>query len=529
MRWRSLPLLLLLIGAAPSPVTPAGAPPQTVVSDTVGKVSVTVYRDPNRGEGAMNRRWPGGYALISEERSFDIPAGDSVIRFEGVAEGLLPETAIVTGLPREVREKNRDARLLSPAGLVDAYLKRRVHLVRTNRKTGKVTQQDAIIQAGPDGGVLLQTDEGVEALGCSGLPERMRYDAVPADLSPRPTLSVLASSERAMTVKVRLTYLAEGFDWGASYVARTHEADDKVGLFAWLTVANGGSQGFENADLKVVAGRPNKESNAPRLVPRNPELRLRCWPMDITSTHPRYEFEQLPWDLDDDGAFDADGDNIVVTASRETRYAALAAPPPPPPSPPPPPVVAAQEDLGDLKLYRVPIPVTLAAQSQKQVTMIDKGAAEFDWIYSAGATMIGANPTSSSLILRTKNVDKRGLGLPLPSGGLTLFAPRAGTDLLIGESSVRDHAVGEEFEIRVGGSPDVQWQLVPTATHKKRIAWRATITNALPTPIRAELAVPGWLLKRPPGTERGPGGWRLPVTVAANGTATIDYAVDPTR
>jgi len=216
MRWRSLPLLLLLIGASPPPATSPVAPPQTVISDRVGKVSVTVYRDPSRGEGAMNRRWPGGYALISEERSFDIPAGESVIRFEGVAEGLLPETAIVTGLPNGVREKNRDARLLSPAGLVDAYLKRRVHLVRTNRKTGKVTEQDAIIQAGPDGGVLLQTDEGVEALGCSGLPERMRYDAVPADLSPRPTLSVLASSERAVTVKVRVTYLAEGFDWGAN-------------------------------------------------------------------------------------------------------------------------------------------------------------------------------------------------------------------------------------------------------------------------------------------------------------------------
>ena len=65
-----------------------------------------------------------------------LPAGVSVLRFEGVAEGLLPETAVVSGLPDGVIEKNRDARLLSPAGLVDAYLKRSVTLRRTNRFVG---------------------------------------------------------------------------------------------------------------------------------------------------------------------------------------------------------------------------------------------------------------------------------------------------------------------------------------------------------------------------------------------------------
>lgn len=32
-----------------------------------------------------------------------------------------------------------DARLISPAGLVDAFLKRRITLKRTDRKTGKMT------------------------------------------------------------------------------------------------------------------------------------------------------------------------------------------------------------------------------------------------------------------------------------------------------------------------------------------------------------------------------------------------------
>src|SRR3546814_20193236 len=84
------------------------------------------YRAPSRSSGGIDARWPRGFAFITETRTVTLPAGTSALRFEGVAEGLLPETAVVSGLPDGVLEKNRDARLLSPPGLVDASLKRRV-------------------------------------------------------------------------------------------------------------------------------------------------------------------------------------------------------------------------------------------------------------------------------------------------------------------------------------------------------------------------------------------------------------------
>ena len=57
----------------------------------------------------MNLRSLRGFALVTETRRVTIPAGDGVIRFEGVAGGILPESAIVTGLPDGVVEKNQDA------------------------------------------------------------------------------------------------------------------------------------------------------------------------------------------------------------------------------------------------------------------------------------------------------------------------------------------------------------------------------------------------------------------------------------
>src|SRR3546814_8805130 len=162
-----------------------------------------------------------------------------------------------------VVEKNRDARLLSPAGRVDADLKRVVTLRRTDRATGRVGEQEGVVQAGPTGGVIVETDAGFEALGCSGLPERMLYPDVPKDLSAKPTLSVLVESAAARTVTVQLLYLAEGFDWAANYVADRAADGRTIGLTGWITVANGGVTSFADAQLNVIAGRLNKLYSPP--------------------------------------------------------------------------------------------------------------------------------------------------------------------------------------------------------------------------------------------------------------------------
>lgn len=502
--------LLVLLGWA------ALASAETVVSRDVSDVSVTIYRATGRSSGAMDHGWPQGYALISETRTITIPAGESVLRFEGVAEGLLPETAIVTGLPKGVREKNRDARLISPAGLVDAFLKRRVVLKRTNRRTGKVTEQKAIIQAGPNGGVIVQTAEGYEALACSGLPERMLYSGIPTSLSPRPTLSVITSSDRPVTATIQLVYMAQGFDWSASYIARMDPKTGKLSLFAWLTLANGGTQSFRDAQLQVVAGQPRKERNAPPLRQANPALKLQCWPMDGTSSHPRHVFSRLPWPEEEREDMSFSGvEDIMVTAQRRVHMLA----------PVPVTMMAQQEELGDLKLYRVPERVTISAQGQKQVAMIDQTEAVFDRIYSANAAAGSPAYQPTPFLLRGRNSKGKGLGLPLPAGSVTIFEDVAGSELLVGTADLADLAVDEGVELPIGESPDVQWRLIKIRETRNQQDWRIDLINARSVPIRAEIIVPLDLVERPPGTERGRGGWVLPATVPENGTVSLFYSV----
>lgn len=503
---------------------------QTVsISPQPEAISLTVYRASGRGEAPIDRNWPQGYALITETRTVAIPAGESLIRFEGVAEGMFPESAIVTGLPKGVTEKNRDARLLSPSGLVDAYLKREVTLTRTDRATDKTREQQAIITAGPTGGVIVQTAEGYEALHCTGLPERMRYDGVPQDLSAKPTLSVLTSSDAPVTAKVTLTYMAAGFDWQANYVAQAKQPDTgavgkgKVDLFAWLTLANGGNQSFANANMMAIAGEPNRERRSTQLRPTGGALSLKCWPAQRTHQvphNPGYLLLPPPPPPPAPAAYEmADAENIVVTASR-LQLKAMAAPVAV--------VVAEQEDLGDLKLYRIPEPVTVNAKGQKQVAMIVRPGASFDRLYSANvdAYFDGAGNGESqpmTILFRSENRKEKGLGLPMPSGQVLMFEDSDHGPLLAGEATLADRAVGDEIEMAIGQSSDVRFAVTRMSATGNKQRYRVDISNARSEAVNVEIAIPYELRGKPRHIPKIDGVPTWKTTVPANGEAQFYY------
>ncbi|MGB5482886.1 DUF4139 domain-containing protein [Parasphingorhabdus sp.] len=497
---------------------------QMVVSDGPADVSITIYRAPGRGDGAIDANWPQGYALITETRTVRLPAGDAIVRFEGVSEGMFPESAIVTGLPNGVQEKNRDARLLSPQGLVDAYLKREVSITRTDKATGVSRTQNVFITAGPGGGVIFESDEGFEALRCTGLPERMTFSKIPAGLSAKPTLSILTTSQRAMTAKLTLTYLASGFDWQANYIGtvKPRKTGEKaeMDLFAWLTVANGGNQSFENAHMMVVAGEPNREQRDDQVRPTGGGLVIRCWPMQRTHQVP-YNMGYLPAIPPPPPTAMAmmdEGEVIMVTAQRRKGSVMEMASPVAV-------IVAEQEDLGDLKLYRVPEQVTVNAKGQKQVAMIVQPGVTYERIYVANAGNYGDDSAAISYILRSRNDAANGLGVPLPAGKVAVFENSFAGPLLAGEGALPDRAVNNEVEVEVGSSSDVRLTVTQTRRSKRTENWRAVVTNARNHPVSFEMEIPYSLSGRVKGVDviDGVPTWR--VTVPANDEAKLSYAI----
>ena len=199
----------LLIGLLLASSAPPLAAREAVDASAPQKLAVTVYRDPNRGpEDAMDREWARGFAMISETRQVTLPPGESTILFDGVAEGMVAVTAIVTGLPGGTIEKNHNADLLSPGALVDGTLGNRVTITRTDPATGRESSEQAIVRTRADGGLVLQTGAGFEAVRCSGLPERLTFDRVPAGLSAQPVYSIDTASPAGGTARPVLTSAA---------------------------------------------------------------------------------------------------------------------------------------------------------------------------------------------------------------------------------------------------------------------------------------------------------------------------------
>jgi hypothetical protein len=95
----------------------------------------------------------------------------------------------------------------------------------------------------------------------------------------------------------------------------------------------------------------------------------------------------------------------------------------------------------------------------------------------------GESSFAANRWLRTKNTALNHLGLPLPSGSVAVYRGQGDGRRLESESTLRDLAVGQALEIKMGTSADVQVEWL----EEDRTATRLKISNARRAPIRFEL------------------------------------------
>jgi hypothetical protein len=499
---------LLLISARVSGEEPAET---VVVAPPPLESGVTIYRAAydQFGSAGMDGTTPDrleGYALISEVREVDLPAGPAVVRFPGVAAGMLAESVVVSGLPVGVREKNLDAQLLSPRHLYAGWFGRPVTLRRANLD-GTVREERAVIRSAPDGAAIVQTDHGFEAVTCGPFQDSLVYPGVPPGLFAVPTLSIATDAPQAMHVRLRLAYLAWDYDWRADYVLKLAPDQRHGELSAWITLASADVTSFPNASAAVVAGKPNfaedrhDDADAGQMifhcflaaVSRDRQLRMPPVPMMMAVPMPA-----PPPAMD-----------IVVTARKA--------------------VVAEVENLGDLKLYRLPQPTTVAARSQKQVALFEPRMIAVELVHT---TELDADfdEGPAHVVVRTRNRAHEGLGMALPAGHVRVLLDHGKDALVVGQGSVANRAINDRVDIHVAATPKVMvrrnavdtrgagWQAVTVTVSNANafaVHYLGTFKQTPPASIRASSAALGM--------EDGHRVWA--VTVPAHGRATLRYRV----
>ncbi|MFM5906721.1 MAG: hypothetical protein ACKOPO_03925, partial [Novosphingobium sp.] len=162
--------------------------------------------------------------------------------------------------------------------------------------------------------------------------------------------------------------------------------------------------------------------------------------------------------------------------------------------------------LGDLKLYRIPIPVTVAASSQKQVAFLNVPKVKGDLVYRSRVYGTAEDP---EMLFRFQNRKESGLGDPLPAGNVVVYQDGNFGRQVVGETSTGNKAVNEEVEWTFGEPTGVTVTSNEDNTEAARGQSVTTVVrNANPFPVRFELefptgdariykGLPGKLVKKP--------------------------------
>ena len=477
-------MMRALIGAL---VLAAALPAQadTIASPAPEKVAITLYRDGDGPFQALSdwereQAREKGLILVTETRTVDLPAGRHVVRFDGVAEGLIPQSAAVEGLPGRAVERNYDYALLSPGTLVERSLGQPIKVVRTNRKTGRQQTVDATLLQGPDG-LMVRTAEGVEALGCSGGPERLVLDRVPDGLTDKPSLSTVVDVPSPTRARLTVSYLALGVNWQADYVARIHPDGRRLDLTGWLTLVNSGGSQFADASTQAVAGKLSRQyvrvdKGQAKSIDRA------CWPMDTTHLGKRIQPPTAAYAMAPPApplplpavARRMEVEEVAVTGSRAK--------------------LAEQSNLGDYKLYTLLEPVTLNPRQTKQVAFLDQKDVAFQRLYVV-TTDVYDDPDEDldlDAVLRLENKSANGLGKPLPSGALSAMERIGDLPTFAGQQAVRDVAIGEPLDLVIGKAMDIRARGRLVEEHglsrgRVRRTLEFDLTNGKTVPVTIEL------------------------------------------
>ena len=152
-------------------------------------VAVTIYND--------------NLALVKDQRKIQFGGGPSSLAFRDVSAQIRPETALLRSLTSPgklaVIEQNFDFDLLTPQKLLEKYVGKTVGVIKTNPATGAETNEQAQVLAA-NNGVVLKMGDRIE----TGVPGRIVYSDVPANLRDRPTLVMSLNNAGATQQEVEL-------------------------------------------------------------------------------------------------------------------------------------------------------------------------------------------------------------------------------------------------------------------------------------------------------------------------------------
>jgi hypothetical protein len=345
-------------------------------------------------------------ALVKDTRKVSLKTGLNALAMRDVSAQIRPETALLRSINAPgsltLLEQNFDFDLLTPQKMLEKYVGKTVSIFKTNYKTGEETTEQATVLSA-NNGVVLKIGNRIE----TGLPGRIVYDDVPANLRDRPTLVTQINNKGATDQTVELSYLTGGLGWKADYVAELNDKENQLDLSGWVTLTNTSGASYKNAKLQLVAGDVNRVQQNMR-------------PM-------------------------------MKTMRNEMAMADAAAP-------------MSEEGLLEYHLYTLDRPTNIMESQTKQVALLSasgvparkelvlKGA---DYYYTGQYGEIGIK-MKVGVFVEFDNKEASKLGMPLPKGVLRVYKKDSkGNAQFVGEDNIDHTPKNEAVRLKLGDAFDV--------------------------------------------------------------------------
>jgi hypothetical protein len=471
---RKLPATLLLFTMT---ATVYAAQPDEIRStlDDQQSVAVTIYNS--------------NLALVKDQRKVKLPAGESSLALRDVSAQIRPETALLRNISNPgsltTLEQNFDFDLLTPQKLLEKHVGKSVRIARVNPATGNESIENATVLAASSG-VVLKMDNRIE----TGIPGRLIYDDVPANLRDRPTLVTRINNNAAGEQTLELSYLTDGLNWKADYVAELNEKDSALDLSGWVTLTNTSGATYNNAKLQLVAGDVNRVQNyaaAPAAA------------------------------------------RMKVTEDKAASSA------------------MSEQSLMEYHLYTLDRPTTIAENQTKQVALLSASGVAVhkelvlhgaDYYYYSSYGDLGQK-MKVGVFVEFENRDNNHLGMPLPKGVIRVYKrDKDGHAQFVGEDTIDHTPKNEKVRLKLGESFDVtadkkqtDFKVLPNTDKGRHVyesAYEIVLKNAKPevTTVIVQEPIPSnWsiLSENHPSTKATSNTAVWKIEVPAEGNTTLTY------
>lgn len=357
----------------------------------------------------------------------------------------------------------------------DALIERaRGQRVRVNSRGDRVTEGTLVAADGS--WLVVRTGDGALSTLAHSAVEEVRLANPPSGLSLRPTLEAVLEGGRRGRAEAELSYLTGGLSWSAEHTLVLRGENSAVWSAA-VTVDNTCGRTWEDAEVKLVAGEPRRETAMP--APRAPGMAMMK-------------------------------EGMALSAS----------------------VDLSEQSFSEYHLYTLGRPATLRDRETQSFSMISPHTVKVTprYLYRGG------DPRGVLSQIEMVNAKSDGLGEPLPAGRVRIYdSDPTGALQFTGESRIRHTPEGEKLTLEMGVAFDLAAER--REVYSKRISDRereieieiklrnrkkSAVTIVVAEGVGGDIDV---IRKSHEFTRKDSGTLEFRVPVAAGAEVVLDYAM----